>query len=229
MAAGGSFAAVAESVMREVFLSPEYVPDASGLTRFLHLEPGSEEEADFLALLERTAKTAKPRAACRAALVEEAEDGVAVAGMRLGRGLPTDRLGPGSEVYFFVATCGVELERAGAELEQLERFWFDAIMREALLLAEAEARKFVAAQCGHTHFASIGPGSLPAWPLEGQRELFAFLAEQAAWCGIRLDGNCVMHPQKSTSGVLFPVNGHWRECGACPRENCRERKESFRP
>ena len=215
--------------MREVLLDPEYVPCAADLTRFLHLAPGSEEEADFLVLLEKAAAAAKPRAACRAATVEETGEGIVAAGMRLGAGLPTDRLKAGDEVYVFVATCGGEVEAAAEGLDVLERFWFDAIMHEALMAAEAEARKTVARCCDHTHFATIGPGNMPGWPIEGQKELFAFMAKEAEWCGIRLDKNYVMHPQKSTSGLFFPVNENWHKCTLCARRDCRERTEASMP
>lgn len=188
------------------FFRPEYVPDAAALARGLHLEPGSEEEAAFLALLDRAARAARPRAACRAGTVPAMPQGE----------------------YLFVATCGEDLERLAEGPGVLERFWFEAIMRDALVAAEEAARCFVAGCFDHEdprpHFAMIGPGSLPEWPLEGQAELFALLAEEAAFCGIRLDGNSIMHPLKSSSGVFARVDAEWDLCGVCGRVECGERR-----
>ncbi len=187
--------------MPGAFLKPAYVPDAPALARRLHLTPGSEEEAEFFVLLERAATEAEPKAACHPGTVAEMPNGACL----------------------FVATCGEKLDRAAEGLDVLERFWFETIMRDALATAESAARRFAATCCGHGHLAMIGPGSLPEWPLEGQKELFSLLAGEAAFCGIRLDGNCIMRPLKSSSGVFVPVREGWTLCRACSREECLER------
>ncbi len=190
-----------DTAVSGVFLNPGYVPDARALARALRLEPGSEEEADFLVLLGRAVREAEPRAACRAGTVAAVPEGVCL----------------------FVATCGEGLERAAEGLGVLERFWFEAIMRDALAAAENAARRFVAERFGHGHLAMIGPGSVPEWPIEGQRELFDLLAGEAVFCGIRLDDTCVMRPLKSSSGVFVPVGEGWNLCSVCSRAECGER------
>ncbi len=187
--------------MAGTFLTPEYVPDAPVLARVLHLAPGSEEEAEFFALLKHAAHNAEPKAACRPGTAPEMPDGICL----------------------FVATCGNKLDRMAEDLGVLERFWFETIMRDALATAENAARRFAADRFGYSHLAMIGPGSLPEWPLEKQKELFALLAGEAAFCGIRLDDNCIMHPLKSSSGVFVPVEEGWNPCNACSREGCDER------
>lgn len=185
--------------MNKILLDPEYAPDAAALARSLCLEPGSGEESDFFALLKKAARTARPKSACRA------KDGT----------------------YYYIATCGKELDRAAEKFspsETLHRFWFESIMRDALAAAETAAHELVSSRSGGQHFAMVGPGSLPEWGIGGQRELFAFLTAEAKHCGVRLDGNCVMRPLKSSSGMFLRVEENWSLCRVCGRTACRERR-----
>jgi hypothetical protein len=115
-----------------------------------------------------------------------------------------DLLAPAQRILVSVATIGPALEETVRELDaggdHLAAYLLDsagvvavgAVMEAVRCAAEEEA-----ARLGWGVSASLSPGSLVGWPLEGQRELCALLP--LAEIGVRLNAHCVLEPHKSAS------------------------------
>ena len=50
-----------------------------------------------------------------------------------------------------------------------------------------------------------------------------------ALIGVRLTESCLMIPNKSLSGLLFPSEFGYENCAVCPREGCRGRRAPYDP
>jgi hypothetical protein len=75
----------------------------------------------------------------------------------------------------------------------------------------------------------MNPGSLPDWPLQEQRQLFALLGDTRAAIGVELTDSCLMLPIKSLSGLRFPTGENFENCQLCPRERCPGRRTAYEP
>jgi hypothetical protein len=75
--------------------------------------------------------------------------------------------------------------------------------------------------------SSMSPGSLPDWPLQEQRKLFALLGDPKGAIGVELTQSLIMVPLKSVSGISFPAEVDFASCQLCPRENCPGRRAPY--
>ena len=73
----------------------------------------------------------------------------------------------------------------------------------------------------------MSPGSLPDWPIEEQKKLFALLGDVQGVLGVRLNESLLMLPRKSVSGLFFPTEISFYSCQLCPRSNCEARKAAY--
>ena len=71
------------------------------------------------------------------------------------------------------------------------------------------------------------PGSLPDWPIEEQRPLFAILGDIQGAIGVRITEDLVIIPSFSVSGILFPTQISFQSCQLCPREKCQGRRAPY--
>ena len=72
-----------------------------------------------------------------------------------------------------------------------------------------------------------GSGDASLWPIEQQKALFALLGNVEQAIGVRLTDSCLMVPNKTTSGILFPAEVDFRSCEVCHRETCPSRHAPF--
>ena len=133
-------------------------------------------------------------------------------------------------VFPYCVTCGAELERWHAEMDDiLEQYWVEAIMEQALAAAIAHTMKTIDRRYHPGRTATMGPGSLLDWPLREQRPLFELLGDTEAAIGLRLTSSMLMLPAKSVSGVRFPAEHSFASCMLCPRESCPNRRAPHDP
>jgi hypothetical protein len=133
-------------------------------------------------------------------------------------------------VFPFVATCGRELESWSERIEgMLEQYWADTIKETALSWAIQNLSEHLANRYRPGPLSRMGPGSLPDWPLEEQRSLFAVLGEEPGRIGVRLSESLLMTPIQSVSGIFFPTEERFETCQLCPREKCIGRRASYDP
>ena len=73
----------------------------------------------------------------------------------------------------------------------------------------------------------MNPGSVPSWPLTGQRELFEVIGGVTESTGITLTESCLMLPSKSTSGMYFTSADQFVNCAYCSILSCPNRLAAY--
>lgn len=129
--------------------------------------------------------------------------------------------------FLYIATCGTELDDLSAEAD--ESLWY--ILYQLRMRALGEARKYMMEQM-KTLFdirklGSMNPGSLPEWPIQEQKKVFAILGEDAAKIGVTLGDTMFMHPMETSSGLLFETEKEYKNCMICTRLDCVGRQAPY--
>ncbi|MFZ5808512.1 MAG: vitamin B12 dependent-methionine synthase activation domain-containing protein [Chloroflexota bacterium] len=203
--------------------------DRQALAQTLRLREGSPYLRRCLELAGQAEAVARPKAAYRMLYVEDkGDDWVELAGRRLKSRVLRVNLETAERVFFFVATCGVELEDWSSSVDDLlERYWVDVIKEMALGEAVAYLKDHLLRRYHLGGISAMHPGSLDDWPLSAQEDVFALLDDPQALVGVRMTESFLMYPVKSVSGVYFPTMTSFESCQLCPRERCRSRKAPF--
>ena len=190
------------------------------------------EQYDRLLWLHATASgIGRPKALVVEATVEEVNaKTVRVGGVEIVSPLVREKLLQSPVAYAYLLTCGREVEEWSKTLTDIvDVFYVDELKKLWLGCAEkavrTEVRKRLAPDAA---LSSLNPGSLPQWPIEGQRELFRILGDTEGSVGVCLTESCLMLPSKSVSGILFQDHTGHVNCVLCPRENCPNRRVPFR-
>ncbi len=209
-----------------------FAPQPDALLGKLRLDADSDEAGDFLALLEKAAPLARPRAALGTARVDAVEESgrVVLAGVEFMSPLLAKNLAEVETAWPYLASCGRELyDFVMAIGDPFERFWGDAIMQQALTDVRAAMDAYLAESVYAGKTAAMSPGSLPEWPIREQVPLFTLLGDATARCGVSLTETMLMLPNKSISGVRFPNEHGYVNCRLCPKERCPNRKAAYEP
>lgn len=216
--------------------------DLHGLFKKLHIRPGSPNAAEFESMVLAAQELARPKAAYRAAYVEDChEDQVIIDGITFTSHILSTNLAGVHRVYPYVSTCGLELDAwSHTHADMLARFWSDAIAESAL----NQARKYLEAHLTELflpsefdlspdrkapRFVKMNPGSLEDWPITEQKPLFALLGEISSAIGVTLSDSCLMYPIKSVSGIFFANMEGYVNCQLCPRQGCPSRQAPYDP
>ena len=208
-------------------------PDPVALLRDLHLEPGTAEADEFAGILDLVRPRARPRALFAEAFIEgRGEESVTIDGVRYSSRVLARNLADLHRVFPYIASCGPEIDEAvEAGGDSLTQYWIDAIKTEAL----AAAREFLVDHLMRSFatgkLSSMNPGSGDAdvWPIQEQKLLFDYMGDTEAMAGVRLTSSCLMIPNKSVSGILFPREVTFTTCSLCHREKCPGRRAEFEP
>ena len=214
-----------------VLTSPGFVADTVALLKTLHVSEEGED-ADRVRELARAAESiARPKALYRPADVQSrGDDFVIIEGVTFKSRVLRVNLDPVHRVFPYVATCGTELEEWSRSLGgMLESFWADGIKRLALTAARETLNTHLAERYGLTRAATMNPGSLPDWPLDQQRPLFALMGDTKKTIGVELTDSLLMLPTKTVSGIRFATEITYENCQLCPREECPGRRASYDP
>jgi hypothetical protein len=170
---------------------------------------------------------ARPKALYRECFVEaRGEDTVTFGGATFRSRTMRRNLDAVERVFCFVCTCGSELDEAGLDGgDPMLGFLLDAIKARALAasrsyLLDHLTRRYA---LGKTAAMSPGSGDATIWPIEQQRELFCVLGDVHASIGVTLTESCLMHLNKTVSGIRFPTEVDFRTCQVCHRANCPSR------
>lgn len=215
----------------EILTDISFTLDADVLMTQLHIESGSEDAGDLQGLLDLARLVGKPKAAYGEAFITARDgDTVEVGGIAFTSRTLSRNLAAVERVFPMVATCGRELDEAfPAKGDMLKEYWWDVIKTRLLGAANQFLHDHLHSRYRLGKTASMHPGSGDAmvWPIEQQRGLFALLGEVEPAIGVRLTGSCLMIPNKTTSGILFPTETDFRSCEVCHRENCPSRRAPF--
>ena len=205
--------------------------DRRRLKEHLRVKDRSSLAAQLERRMDEAEALARPQTCYRIAHVEGKEcDRVILEGVPFVSRVLRVNLEGVHRVFPFVATCGLELESWSQSMPgMLERYWADTIQEVALHWALENLSEHLAGRYRPGPLSRMGPGSLPDWPLEEQRPLFALLGEEPARIGVRLSENLLMTPIKSISGLFFPTEEPFESCQLCPREKCPGRRAPHDP
>jgi hypothetical protein len=211
----------------------------------LHLDPNRPYAKEIRALIDRARPLARPRAGFEVAFVEEkGDDSVVIAAgsepgsaCRGGRARFVSKvlranLDEVGRVFPFVATCGPELDTVPvADSDVFGQFCRDTIKEMALYAAIAHLGSYLKETFELEKLVSMSPGSgdVQVWPIEQQKELFAFFGDVQASIGVLLTDSCLMVPNKSVSGLLYASEHDFASCQLCHREKCPGRRAPFDP
>ena len=208
-----------------------FTPDPEGLLQQLHVRAESGLAVEILALLDRAAPIARPKAVFDEAFIDaRGEDTVTIAGVTFTSHVLSENLAEVERVFPYVATCGVELD---ALLEGMDdeflRFGLDCIKQASLWTAINFLNEHLAESYGLTKSAQMNPGSgdVDVWPIEEQAPLFSLFGDVEALIGVTLTESFLMCPNKSVSGIVFPTEVDFVTCQLCHREGCPNRRAPF--
>ncbi|GAB1484661.1 hypothetical protein MASR2M78_34790 [Treponema sp.] len=126
------------------------------------------------------------------------------------------------EAFPYIASCGPEIDEVPVG-DPLAVFWLDEIKALALDAVHDEMREIVRPHLPSGRLNSMNPGSGAAtlWPLQEQKPLFHLIGEEAQkWVGVKLTDTCLMHPNKSVSGMFFFGAEDFVSCAYCDRLDC---------
>lgn len=210
------------------------IPFASDLERLqskLHIKPGSELDRDLQGLCARARTLAAPKAIYRNSYIEMRDEGsIVLDGVRLHSRVLQVNLSELHRVFPYIATCGSELAEWARGIEGLmQQYMADLIMESALDQAIAAMEADIQHRFSPGDLSEMNPGSLPDWPIEQQRPLFALLGDAPEAIDVRLKDSLLMSPTKTVSGIKFASERSFASCMLCDREGCRGRAAEYDP
>jgi hypothetical protein len=221
--------------------------DSDEVFETLHLKAQNRYAGEVRALIDKARELARPRAVYDVAFVEEREtDAVVLA----RESQPQSSMRPGEEpsrarfvsrvlranldeverVFPHVVTCGQELDSISiGDGEMFRQFCWDSIKEAVLYAALEHLSDHLKETFALENLISMNPGSgeIEVWPIEQQRELFAFFGDVQQLIGVNLTDTCVMIPSKSVSGIFYSSEHDFQSCQLCRRENCSHRSAPF--
>ncbi len=208
-----------------------FVLDAERLMEKYRVRPDSEHAATFVALVARVQRTGKPKALYEVVYIDEkGDDWVEAGGVRFTSLVLRRNLEEAEQLFPYVVTCGSEVDAAlTPEGGVWEKAWLFMLKGELVGAAVGQLEEYVARHHQITRLSSMNPGSgdLDMWPLAQQKELFSLLGDVEAAIGVRLSNSCLLIPEMSISGVMFPTETDFQSCQVCHRERCPNRRAPF--
>jgi hypothetical protein len=205
--------------------------DAAAVLAHVHVTPDSEDAVTVTALIDRAREVARPKALYTEAFVEgRGDDTVRMGGITFTSRILRRKLETVERVFPYVATCGHELDGVALPAgDVLVQYWWDAIKAECLAAARAHLLTHLTERfrLGQTARMSPGSGDVETWPIEQQRLLFALLGGVTPHIGVVLTESCLMTPNKTVSGLLFPTAEDFQTCQVCHRDPCPNRRAPF--
>lgn len=218
--------------MEKHFVEIDFAPNPEALLARLHIDADSDEAGDFLELVDKAKKIARPKAVfMRTAIESNDPSGVVImGGERFVSRVLSANLKDAKEAWPHVATCGREVyDFAMAIADPFERYWCDEIMEAALADVRVAMLQAIEKAGGPGKVSVMSPGSLTEWPIQEQTPLFRLLGDAPGKCGVELTDAMLMVPNKSISGVLFHNENGWESCVMCPRDKCPNRRAKYNP
>ncbi len=205
--------------------------DPQEIAKKLRLSPRGHRQEMLDQLLLKAREVIRPRAAYRVAYVfEKGEDTVKIGPITFKSRILRVNLDQAGKVFPYVVTLGEEFDRETRALnDMLLKYYLEELANYAL----GQAQEFLLAHLAQTYAlgkpSRMNPGSLPDWPLEQQRNLFALLGPERIKeaLGVSLTSSFLMVPVKSVSGIVFQAEKNFKSCQLCPRGNCLGRRAAY--
>ena len=206
-----------------------FQPTPEDIQHVLDTQLGRRSADAFQEFIVEAREIAKPKAIYRLCYVDEkGEDFVIIEGVKFQSKILRFNLEDVHRVFFYVATCGSELNDWKKSKEgPLDEYYADAVNGMALQAARDYMVAHIEEQYGFEKTSSMAPGSLEDWPIYAQRSLFSLLGDTEEAIGVQLMDSLLMEPNQSVSGVRFPSESTFESCQLCPRKVCPNRKAEF--
>lgn len=177
-----------------------------------------------------------PKAIIRECVVDgRSENDIVIEGITHKSSLLIEKLKDAELIYVYVATCGDELDKWAEKYldDPLDEFISSSIMRLAINPALNALHSWVRENTAIEKFATLNPGSLPSFPITGQRQVFGLIAGSKNGystdyvkekIGVALAPSYLMIPLKSVSGIIYKTNEEWHNCIRCSKKDCPNRR-----
>jgi hypothetical protein len=208
-----------------------FLLDAERLMEKYRIKPASDHAAAFVDLVARVQELGRPKAVYTVVYIDEkGDDWVVAGGVRFTSLVLRKNLDQADQLFPYVVTCGTEVDAAlTPEGGVLEKAWLYILKGELVGSAVGELTKHIGKHHQITQLSSMNPGSgdLDMWPLSQQKELFSLLGDVEKEIGLKLTGSCLLMPEMSVSGVMFPTETDFQSCQVCHRERCPNRRAPF--
>ncbi len=206
--------------------------DAGEVLRQAHLTGLDDEiEQAALELVDAARRVARPKALYEVCYVESrTDDTTQIGAIEFTSRVLRINLDGVERVFPYVVTCGAELdEMAGRQGDMLLGYCLEIIKERALGAAWTCLRECLQTKYALGQTSSMNPGSLDDWPITQQNELFSIFGDVEKLIGVKLTQSCLMLPNKSVSGIVFPTEVTFESCQLCPRPVCENRRAEFDP
>lgn len=205
--------------------------DVQQLFKRLHLDPAGDFADEVQKLADEAMRVVKPKAMYEVVAINACgEESVTMNGIPFESRVLRASLAQVEQVFPFVATCGVELDRMEIAAEDLfGKFCRDTIKEMALNSSSFYLLDHLQKEYHLGGIATMSPGSGDAvvWPIEQQRPLFTLLGDVQRCIGVSLTDSFLMLPNKTISGVAYGSEDGFVTCQVCHRENCPGRRAPF--
>jgi hypothetical protein len=205
-----------------------FKPKFEDTSKVLRLRSDSQK-AELQLLLDQAVNIAKPKALYKLVMIEAKDDhGVTLEGEYIKSRVLRVNLEKAQRAFLYLATCGKELYDWKMALDDpLLQYYADTINYLALLSARETLLSYLKERYQVENSATMNPGSLDNWPLQGQIPLFKLLGDTQAKVGVELTESLLMIPNQSVSGILFETETHFASCQLCPMSNCPNRRAPY--
>ena len=200
------------------------------IRRQLHLKK-DEHWDEAKNLIQTVLPDIQAKAVYRVCYIDEKGDEIiGMDGVRFLSRVLAKNLAAVERVFPFVVTIGSHyMAQADKPEDLVVKDYLDVIANVALTTARKYLEKELQAGYGLEGMSFMSPGSLPDWPLEEQRSLFALFGDGQTPIGVSLTSSCLMIPAKSISGIYFPTEVPFFSCQLCDRKDCPGRKAVYDP
>jgi cobalamin-dependent methionine synthase I len=207
-----------------------FEPDLDSLVRQLRVKNPADLQ-DLGRLTCQAQEIARPKAAYRPVYLQQiGEDWVSVNEVTFSSRVLAVNLKDTHRVFVYMATCGVELsEWAHSLTDMVHQWWAEEIKVRALRAAVHALNEHIDRAYAPGKTSVMNPGSLADWPLTQQRPFFAIMDEAATALGVTLSDSCLMTPNKSVTGIRFPLEVRFESCQLCPMPDCPGRRAPHEP
>ncbi|HPR41452.1 MAG TPA: hypothetical protein PK718_02760 [Candidatus Methanofastidiosa archaeon] len=203
--------------------------DKASVKRILTTSSGKGLDDTIDNVLETCMETAHPIAAYETSDIKVLDDDrLLIGGEEFTSNFLRRCLGQKEKVHPFVMTLGKKTDEAlYGQSDVLSQYILDVLYNLVLVKMERGLRSQIGNEYSYAHISKLSPGSLDYWPLQQQLPLFNLLSEGIKQIDVELDKNCIMHPSKSISGIIFQTRIPFSSCIFCSMEGCPGREQPY--
>ena len=139
-----------------------------------------------------------------------------------------ENIGEINRFFPYIATSGEELTKWAEGFDEIiDQFLADSIAQRACKIAQDNIFKEIDEKYGVKKTSTMNPGSLPQWPVNEQKNLFALFAGGEKKIEVELLPSFLMKPVKTVSGIRYESENDFNNCKLCPRQKCPNRSAKF--